>query len=61
MDLRASGIQKFGIQQGVPKLLEKKRVTDAIYLEETRGKDPDSRLPAYKRKYTPITQYMKRL
>ena len=42
-------------------MLDKRREVDGILLESTKGKDPNERLPAYKRKYTQITQYVKQL
>ena len=61
MDSRASGIQNFGVQPSVPNILEKKRALDKVVLETTKDKEPEARLPAYKRKFTPITHYMKKL
>ena len=49
------------MQPTVPKILEQKRAVDSVILESTKGKEPEARLPAYKRKFTPITQYMKKL
>lgn len=61
MDSRACGIQNYGVQPTVTKILEQKRAVDSVILESTKGKEPEARLPAYKRKFTPITQYMKKL
>ena len=41
--------------------LEKKRSVERIQVEHMLGKSPENRLPLYKRKFTPITQYDKNL
>ena len=61
LDLRSSGIKQYGYQPLYDRDLEKKRNIENILLQQTIGKDPSDRLPGYKRKYTPITSYMKKL
>lgn len=52
-------IEKLDDQPTYDRSLEKKRLVDGIMLEHAKGKDPQDRLPAYKRKFTPITAYAK--
>lgn len=61
LDLRSQGVQKYGYQPLYTKDLENKRNIDGIVLDTMKGKDPSKRLPEYKRKFTPITTYMKKL
>ena len=60
MDQRAGSIENFGIQPQVKMIFEKNRAINRVILE-TKGKEPEARIPSYKRKYQPITSYMKRL
>jgi len=61
LDLRSQGVQKYGYQPLYGKDIENKRKIEGILLDQTKGKEPDKRLPEYKRKFTPITTYMKKL
>ena len=54
-------MEKFGYQPLYGKDLENKRNIEGILLDQVKGKDPSERLPEYKRKFTPITTYMKKL
>jgi hypothetical protein len=59
--MRSQGVQKYGYQPLYGKDLENKRHVEGILLDQVKGRDPQDRLPAYKRKFTPITTYMKKL
>lgn len=61
LDSRAQGIRKYGYQPLFEGDLEKKRRVEGILLDQTLGKSPEDRLPAYKKKYTPITTFVKSL
>lgn len=61
LDSRAQGIQDFGYQPLFEGELDKRRNVDGILLDQTKGKHPEERLPAYRKKFTPITTYMKSL
>jgi hypothetical protein len=41
------------------KELENKREINKILMDQTRGKSPEDRCPAFKKLYTPITTYQK--
>jgi hypothetical protein len=40
-------------------VLEKRRSIEGIILDQTRGKSLEERVPAFKKNYTPITQFFK--
>ena len=61
LDSRAIGIHSYGYQPMHDKHLDNKRKVDGIMLSHTSGKSPEERLPSYRKKYTPITSYMKSL
>lgn len=61
LDNRSIGVQQYGYQPLYGKDLQNKRGIEGILLESVKGKEPADRLPAYQRKYTPITSYMKKL
>lgn len=61
LDSRAQGIRAYGYQPLFEGHLEKKRRVEGILLDQTLGKSPEDRLPAYKKKYTPITTFVKSL
>ena len=50
----------YGYQPLYDKDLENKRKIDGILFDQVKGKEPEQRLPMYKRKYTPITTFMKK-
>ena len=59
IDSRASGLKDFGVQPLMGDFLKNKRSIDKMLFEQTRGKSLEDRVPAYKKNYTPITQYFK--
>ena len=59
--MRSQGVQKYGYQPLFGKDLECKRKVEGILFDQVKGKEPEYRLPQYKRKFTPITTYMKSL
>lgn len=61
LDKRCLGVQQYGYQPYFGKDLVNKRKIDGIILDQVKGREPENRLPEYKRKFTPITSYMKKL
>ena len=61
MDNRANSLNKYGYQPSYEREIIKKRKVEGIVFDSTQGKNPQERLPEYKRKFTPITTYMKKL
>ena len=61
MDSRAWGLKDYGFQPKVKKEFSQRRDIDEIMLSQTVGRHPEERLPAYKKKFTPITTYCKSL
>lgn len=61
LDMRSQGVHKYGYQPYYKKDLENKRKIEGILFDQVQGREPENRLPAYKRKFTPITTYMKKL
>lgn len=61
LDSRAAGMKKYGFQPLFETQLEKKARVEGILLDQTLGKSPEERLPAYKKKFTPITTFAKSL
>lgn len=61
LDSRANSINDFGYQPLLGETIDKKRKIDGILLEQTKGRSPEERLPLFKRKFTPITSYVKNL
>ena len=61
MDSRAWGLKDYGMQPFIGKELNKTREINEIILNQTKGKSPDERVPDYKKRFTPITTYMKSL
>ena len=59
LDSRASGLKDYGVQPLMGKVLQNKRSIEKILLDQTKGKSLEDRVPAYKKNYTPITQYFK--
>ena len=59
IDSRASGLKDYGVQPMMGQVLSHKRSIENILLDQTRGKSLEDRVPAYKKNYTPITQYFK--
>ena len=59
IDSRASGLKDYGVQPMMGQVLSHKRNIENILLDQTRGKSLEDRVPAYKKNYTPITQYFK--
>lgn len=61
LDMRSQGVSRYGYQPYYKKDLENKRKIEGILFDQVQGREPENRLPAYKRKFTPITTYMKKL
>ena len=59
--MRSQGVQKYGYQPLYGQDLENKTKIEGILFDQVKGKEPEHRLPMYKRKFTPITSYMKKL
>ena len=61
LDSRANSINDYGYQPLLNSAIDNKRKIDGIMLDQTKGRNPEERLPLYKRKFTPITSYVKQL
>ena len=61
LDSRAWGLKDFGAQPFFGKEIAKQREINEIMLNQTKGKSPDERVPDFKKRFTPISTYMKSL
>ena len=61
LDSRAWGLKDYGYQPRFGNELKKHRDIDEIKFNSINGKEPEGRLPAYKKHFTPITTYAKSL
>ena len=61
LDSRAWGLKDYGCQPKFGNELKRHRDIDEIMYTSSHGKEPEKRLPAYKKHFTPITTYSKSL